>query len=47
VQPADLPALRAARLAGVAVSSSLYIDNQVSARHAAFSAAWSAISQAQ
>ena len=44
VQPSDLPALRRARLAGVAVSSSLYIDNQVSANHAAFTAAWSAAS---
>ncbi|HTJ78237.1 MAG TPA: thiamine phosphate synthase [Rariglobus sp.] len=42
VLPADLPALRAARLAGVAVSSSLYTNNQVSANHAAFTAAWSA-----
>lgn len=40
VQPADLPALRAARLAGVAVSSSLYANNQISANHAAFTSAW-------
>jgi thiamine-phosphate diphosphorylase len=44
VQPADLPALRRAGLAGVAVSSSLYVNNQVSANHAAFIAAWSATS---
>jgi thiamine-phosphate pyrophosphorylase len=44
VQPADLPALRQAGLAGVAVSSSLYVNNQVSANHAAFLAAWSATS---
>jgi len=44
VQPSDLPALRRARLAGVAVSSSLYINNQVSENHAAFTAAWSAAS---
>jgi len=44
VQPSDLPALRRAGLAGVAVSSSLYINNQVSANHAAFTAAWSAAS---
>ncbi|MDF3058275.1 MAG: thiE [Rariglobus sp.] len=44
VQPADLPALRRARLAGVAVSSSLYLNNQVSANHAAFTATWSAAS---
>jgi len=42
VQPADLPALRQAGLAGVAVSSSLYTNNQVAANHAAFLAAWSA-----
>ena len=42
VQPADLPALRRARLAGVAVSSSLYTNNQVTANHAAFTAAWNA-----
>lgn len=42
VLPADLPALRHARLAGVAVSSSLYLNNEVTANHAAFTAAWSA-----
>lgn len=42
VLPVDLPAIRAARLAGVAVSSSLYTNNQVSANHAAFAAAWNA-----
>ncbi len=41
VQPTDLPALRRAHLAGVAVSSSLYINDQVSANHAAFTTAWS------
>ena len=41
VLPADLPALRTARLAGVAVSSSLYANNQITANHAAFAAAWS------
>ena len=40
VHPADLPALRRAHLAGVAVSSSLYINNQVTANHAAFTTAW-------
>lgn len=40
VLPADLPALRQTRLAGVAVSSSLYINNQVAETHAAFTAAW-------
>lgn len=42
VLPADLPALRRAHLAGVAVSSSLYTQNQVSANLAAFTTAWSA-----
>ena len=42
VLPADLPALRRARLAGVAVSSSLYLNNEVTANHAAFTTAWSA-----
>lgn len=42
VLPADLPALRRAHLAGVAVSSSLYTQNQVSANLAAFTAAWPA-----
>ena len=42
VLPADLPSLRAARLAGVAVSSSLYLNNEVTANHGAFTAAWSA-----
>jgi thiamine-phosphate pyrophosphorylase len=44
VQPADLPSLRRAHLAGVAVSSSLYLNNQISANHAAFVTAWSASS---
>ena len=47
IQPADLPDLRCARLAGVAVSSSLYVNNQVAANHAAFTAAWNATSSAQ
>lgn len=47
VLSADLPALRAARLAGVAVSSSLYTNNQVSANHAAFITAWNATPLAQ
>jgi thiamine-phosphate diphosphorylase len=47
VQPADLPALRGAGLAGVTVSSSLYANNQVAANHAAFTAAWSATSPDQ
>lgn len=42
VHPIDLPALRAARLAGVAVSSSLYSKNTVTANHAAFIASWNA-----
>ncbi|MFA6286810.1 MAG: thiamine phosphate synthase [Opitutaceae bacterium] len=42
IQPADLPALRRAHLAGIAVSSSLYTNNQVAANHAAFVTAWSA-----
>lgn len=42
VLPADLPALRSARLAGVAVSSALYRNNEVSANHAAFITAWNA-----
>ena len=42
IQPADLPALRRAHLAGIAVSSSLYTNNQVPANHAAFVTAWSA-----
>ena len=41
-KPADLPALRRAGLAGVAVSSSLYTDNLMAANHAAFVDAWSA-----
>lgn len=40
IRPADLPGLRRAGLAGVAVSSALYLDNHVSANHAAFLAAW-------
>lgn len=40
VTPADLPALRRAGLAGVAVSSSLYTDNPIAANHAAFVSAW-------
>lgn len=47
VLPADLPALRAARLAGVAVSASLYTNNQVTANHAAFIAGWDSTSLAQ
>lgn len=46
VLPADLPAVRAARLAGVAVSSSLYANTQVTANHAAFIDAWNATSLA-
>ncbi|HSI08282.1 MAG: thiamine phosphate synthase [Rariglobus sp.] len=46
VLPADLPALRAARLAGVAVSSSLYANTQVIANHAAFIDGWNATSLA-
>ena len=42
VLPTDLPGLRRAHLAGVAVSSSLYANTQVTANHAAFTAAWSA-----
>lgn len=42
ILPADLPALRHAHLAGIAVSSSLYTNNQVAANHAAFVTAWSA-----
>ena len=41
IQPADLPSLRRAHLAGIAVSSSLYTNNQVAANHAAFVTAWS------
>ena len=40
VEPADLPALRRAGLAGVAVSSSLYTHDRVSANHAAFVSTW-------
>lgn len=40
VEPSDLPALRRAGLAGVAVSSSLFARNQISANYAAFAAAW-------
>ena len=40
VQPADLPALRRAGLAGVAVSSSLYAHQRVAANHAALVEAW-------
>lgn len=47
VLSADLRALRAAGLAGVAVSSSLYANSQVAANHAAFIAAWNATSSAQ
>ena len=46
IQPADLPSLRRAHLAGIAVSSSLYVNNQVAANHASFTAAWSATSSA-
>lgn len=42
VTPADLPALRHAGLAGVAVSSSLYANNAVALNHGAFVTAWSA-----
>jgi len=42
-KPADLPALRRAGLAGVAVSSSLYTDNLIAANHAAFVDAWGAV----
>lgn len=40
VLPGDLPALRQAHLAGVAVSSSLYHHNPVAANLAAFTTAW-------
>jgi thiamine-phosphate pyrophosphorylase len=40
VQPDDLPALRRAGLAGVAVSSSLYTNGRVAANHAGFLRAW-------
>ncbi len=42
VQPTDLPALRRAHLAGVAVSSVLYANNQIAANYSAFTSAWSA-----
>ena len=42
VLPADLPALRRSHLAGVAVSSSLYTQSQVSMNLSAFTAAWPA-----
>ena len=42
IQPADLPSLRRAHLAGVAVSSALYANNQIAANYAAFTSAWSA-----
>lgn len=42
IRPADLPGLRRAGLAGVAVSSCLYEREQVAANHAAFVAAWTA-----
>jgi len=42
VLPADLPSLRRSHLAGIAVSSALYSNNQVTANHAAFTTAWSA-----
>jgi thiamine-phosphate pyrophosphorylase len=41
VQPGDLPALRHAGVAGVAVSSSLFSNHSVSANYAAFATAWS------
>ena len=41
IHPDDLPAIRALGARGVAVSSSLFASNNVSARHAAFLAAWS------
>ena len=44
VQPADLPALRRAGLAGVAVSSALYARGSIAANHAAFLQAWAAVS---
>lgn len=40
VLPSDLPGLRRAGLAGVAVSSALYEQRRVAANHAAFVAAW-------
>jgi thiamine-phosphate pyrophosphorylase len=40
VQPADLPSLRQVHLAGVAVSSSLYLNNQVAANLAGFTTSW-------
>jgi thiamine-phosphate pyrophosphorylase len=39
IQPADLPALRHAHLAGVAVSSALYANNQVAANLSAYKTA--------
>jgi thiamine-phosphate pyrophosphorylase len=42
VLPADLPALRQAGLAGVAVSSPLYEQQRMAANHAAFVTAWAA-----
>ncbi len=44
IQPTDLSSLRRARLAGVAISSSLYANNQVAANHAAFTVSWSSTS---
>jgi thiamine-phosphate pyrophosphorylase len=40
VRPADLPALRRAGLAGVAVSSALYEENRVTANYLGFVMAW-------
>ncbi len=42
ILPGDLPAIRTLGAHGVAVSSGLFSSNDVSTRHAAFLAAWSA-----
>ena len=42
IRPDDLPAIRSLGTRGVAVSSGLFSSNDISARHAAFLAAWSA-----
>ncbi len=44
IRPDDLPAVRALGARGVAVSSGLFSPHDVPARHAAFTAAWSASS---
>ncbi len=44
VRPDDLPVLRQVGLAGAAVSSSLYTNNQIAANHAAFANAWAVAS---